>query len=104
MKYFHLKNLVFFLLLGILALGCKKNEQLAEAPRLFRPVLTGTIDGAGNWLRAQWTKVKGAVNYTAEISRDSFKTILISSKIDNTVIVFKDLDWLTVYQIQVRAI
>jgi hypothetical protein len=104
MKYFHLKNLVFFLLLGLLALGCKKNEQLADAPRLFRPVLTGTIDGAGNWISAQWTKVKGAVNYTAEISRDSFKTILLSSKIDTTVIVFKDLDWLTVYQIQVRAI
>jgi len=103
-KYLYLKNTVLTLVLGVtLMAGCKKSETLPEAPRLFRPVISGEILGAGNWISVSWTKVKDATNYTAEISSDSFKTILKSAIIDTNLVVFDNLGWLTLYQIHVRA-
>ena len=103
-KYLHLKNTVLTLVLGTIILaGCKKSETLPEAPRLFRPVISGEILGAGNWLGVTWTKVKEAKNYTAEISIDSFKTVLKSASMDTNVVVFDNLAWLTLYQLHVRA-
>jgi len=96
--------MVLTLLIGVVLLAaCKKEEPLPEAPRLFRPVINGEITGAGNWLGVSWTKVKDAKNYTAEISVDSFKTILKSSVLDTNVVVFDNLGWLTLYQLHVRA-
>jgi len=103
-RYLNFKIAFFAMLLGvILVAGCKKEETLQEAPRLFRPVISGEITGSGNWLGAQWTKVKGATGYTAEISLDTFKTVLKSVTVDTNSVIFENLDWLTLYQIQVRA-
>ena len=103
-KYFYLKNSALTLVLGVLLMaGCQKKETLLEAPRLFRPVISGEILGAGNWLSVEWTKVKEAANYTVEISSDTFKTVIKSVTLDTNVVVFDNLGWLTLYQIHVRA-
>ena len=102
-RYIIFKNIAFAFLLGIAAYACHEEEQLADAPRMFRPVVSGEILGSGNWISAQWTKVKGAVNYTAEISRDSFKTVIKSVMVEENMATFTDLEWLTLYQVHVRA-
>jgi hypothetical protein len=103
-KYLNIKLNVVILFIGIILIaGCKKEEELPEAPRLFRPVVSGEILGSGNWIKASWSKVKGAVNYTAEISRDTFKTIAKTITVDVNTATFENLDWLTNYQIQVRT-
>lgn len=103
-KYINIKTALFTLMTGvILVVACNKEETLQEAPRLFRPVVSGEIVGSGNWLGVSWTKVKGSSNYTAEISKDTFKTILTSVALDTNTVIFENLDWLTYYQIQVKA-
>jgi hypothetical protein len=103
-KYLYLRNTLLALVFGVVFMaGCQKKETLQEAPRLFRPVNSGEILGAGNWLSASWTKVKEAKSYTAEISADSFKTVIKSATIDTNTVVFDNLGWLTLYQIHVRA-
>ena len=103
-RYLILKNTILTLLLGLMFFGgCKKEETLPEAPRLFRPVISGEILGSGNWLSAQWTKVKDAASYTAEISRDSFRTVIKSVTADTNLVTFDNLEWLALYQIHVRA-
>jgi hypothetical protein len=103
-RYINLKTVCITLLLGIILIeGCKKEETLQEAPRLFRPVISGEITGSGNWLGASWTKVKEAISYTAEISRDSFKTVAKTVTIDTNTTIFENLEWLALYQIHVRA-
>ena len=103
-KYLNIKIVFIALFLGIIMVaGCKKEETLPEAPRLFRPVVSGEIVGSGNWLSASWTKVKGATGYTAEISRDTFKTVTKSVTVETNSATFENLEWLTIYQVQVRA-
>ena len=103
-RYLIFKTVLFTLLLGIIIVaGCKKEEALQEAPRLFRPVVSGSLEGSGNWIAAQWTKVKDAVSYTAEISRDSFKTVTKSVTVETNLVTFDNLEWLTLYRVQVRA-
>lgn len=107
-----MKNITFvskyigmFLLAGLfLVMGCKKEEALQKAPRLFRPVLSGDITGSGNWLEAKWAKVNGAVKYQVEISADSFKTVIKSVKLDTNDVVFDNLAWFTMHRIRVKAI
>lgn len=102
-NYINLQTILTTLFLGIMLMaGCQKEETIQEVPRLFRPVVTGEF-GAANWLGAQWTKVKGATSYTAEISLDTFKTVIKSVTIDTNLVVFDNLEWLTLYQIHVRA-
>jgi len=104
-KYLNIKTILITLFVGIIWIaGCKKEETLPEAPRLFRPVVNGQITGSGNWLGASWTKVKGATGYVAEISRDSFKTVASSKTVDTNSAIFENLEWLTIYQIQVKAL
>lgn len=94
----------FILLFGLFfVVACEKEMKLEEAPRLFRPVVSGEITGSGNWLSASWTKVKGAKSYTAEISVDSFKTVVKSLQIENNSVVFENLEWLKFYRIRVKA-
>lgn len=103
-KYLNIKIVFIALFLGIIMVaGCKKEETLPEAPRLFRPVVSGEIVGSGNWLSASWTKVKGATGYTAEISQDTFKTVTKSVTVETNSATFENLEWLTIYQVQVRA-
>ncbi|MBC7948799.1 MAG: DUF5123 domain-containing protein [Chitinophagaceae bacterium] len=82
--------------------ACKKTED-PEQVRLFRPVLKEALESQGNWIKASWQPIKGAESYTAEISRDTFRTIIASVTLDTNVTTFLNLDWDKLYQVQVRA-
>ncbi len=95
------------LYLVILALpACKKTGLQTDGggpDRLFRPTISGTLLSDGNYITAAWEKVTGAVSYTIQLSRDTFKTIDVKYTIDSTHITFLNLYWEKLYQIQIRA-
>ncbi|RZK32814.1 MAG: DUF5123 domain-containing protein, partial [Hymenobacter sp.] len=66
-----MKKIVLPLLAFLLVIiGCKKME-LEQAPRLFRPVIAGTLLADSNTIVASWQKVAGAKSYVLRLSIDS---------------------------------
>ena len=99
-----MKKLLFIsLAVATFFIACKKNEDLGEAPRLFRPVVKEALASEGNWIKVSWQPVKGATSYTAEISVDSFKTVASRKQTDTNVHVFENLYWEKLYQVRVKA-
>ena len=83
--------------------ACDLEDDLPAAPRLFRPVVKGELKAPGNYIDASWQSVKEAVSYKVQISQDTFRTVLTSMVIDTNNVVFENLQWDKLYQIQVRA-
>ena len=83
--------------------SCQKEEELGEAPRLFRPVMKGDLQSTGNFIEASWQRVKDAGSYTIQVSRDTFKTIDLSVDVDSADVLIEELKWDQLYQVQVRA-
>lgn len=99
-----MKKLFFISLATILVLvACKKEDDLGEAPRLFRPVIKEALESNGNWIKTSWQAVAGSASYTAEISTDSFKTVAATVKTDTNVHLFENLYWEKLYQVRVKA-
>jgi hypothetical protein len=99
-----MKKLLFISLAATLVfVACKKLDDPGEAPRLFRPVIKDVLESNGNWIRGSWQAVAGASGYTAQVSQDSFKTIVQSIVVDTNAVFFENLKWEAVYQIQVKA-
>lgn len=97
---------IFFGLVTIMVVlaACHKTDDLGEAPRLFRPVLKEALTSDGNWIRATWQPVKGAISYKAQLSTDTFRTIAATMDLDTNSAYFQNLAWDRLYQVQVRAI
>ena len=103
-KILAMKKLFFIPLAAILVLvACKKEDELGEAPRLFRPVIKEALESNGNWIKTSWQAVAGSASYTAEISTDSFKTVAATVKTDTNVHLFENLYWEKLYQVRVKA-
>ncbi|HEX7902374.1 MAG TPA: DUF5123 domain-containing protein [Chitinophagaceae bacterium] len=98
-----MKKLSLALCLLVLILGACKKTETFEAVRLFRPVIKDALLSEGNWIKASWQPIKDAQSYTAQLSRDTFKTIIRSITIDTNVYMFENLEWNKLYQVQVRA-
>lgn len=94
-------SLIAFSLVLVLA-ACKKTETF-ERVRLFRPVPKDALVSEGNWVRASWQPITDAESYTAQISKDTFRTILASVTLDTNVHTFENLEWEVLYQVRVRA-
>ena len=86
----------------LLLAACDKNDEL-EKVRLFRPVIKDALESDGNWVKASWQPIQGATNYTAELSKDTFRTIIKRVDLDTNVYTFDNLEWDKFYQVQVRA-
>lgn len=99
-KYFLLSLLIFA---GILS-SCKKDKELSNPPRVFRPVFTlvGTTAGS-NIIVAKWTNITAATSFTVALSTDSFKTIYRSVVTDSSAYTFENVDWDREYQIRIRS-
>lgn len=91
--------------------SCKKEEQVYEETRLFRPALNSALSAKLNTIIIELAKMKEAVSYKFEISQDSFKTApLYTFTTDTTYLVVnkslvgEDLDYNSLYQVRVTAI
>lgn len=106
MKNMFKNYLIIALLMAMIGgvVSCKKGEEFGEAPRLFRPVIKGDLVSPSNYIEASWQKMTGVKGYIAQISRDTFKTIDRSVNIDSNKIIFEDLLWEQLYQVQIIAV
>jgi len=94
----------------LLIFACKEEEELFPETRLFRPVLSEDLLAEGNAIIVNMGKLKKAVSYTIEISRDSFETIDYTIETDANYVVIDDallggdpLFWNTLYQVRATA-
>ncbi|MFD1769225.1 DUF4957 domain-containing protein [Sphingobacterium suaedae] len=104
-------NNVFGILCVIVLLGavsCQKEweaELSGEAPRIFRPVIKGSLEAAGNYIDVAWQKSEETTKYKVEVSIDSFKTIAASKEVaDTTGTAVEELLWEQLYQVRVTAL
>jgi hypothetical protein len=99
-----MRKLIFAYTIILFTLAaCKKTEQLQGPTRLFRPVLKEALESNGNWIAATWQPIKGATSYTVELSRDTFRTVMVSKTIDTTYYLFENLKWEQLYQLRLKA-
>ncbi|MBK8967629.1 MAG: DUF4957 domain-containing protein [Lewinellaceae bacterium] len=106
-----IKNALFLLVAGtMLALGACEKDPVYEKTRLFRPVLNEDLRAEGNAIIVNMGKIKEAVSYTLEISRDTFANIDYTFDSDtnyvvvnNAVLNGESLLWNTLYQVRVTA-
>lgn len=101
------KQIFFWLIAAtMLTAACTKNPGENPLIRLFKPVVSTDPAIQGNQITLTWLKIKGAVSYTAILSRDTTfqkvdKTITVSK--DTTTIVFPNLLWDQNYRIRLKA-
>lgn len=99
-----MRKIIFALSIIVLTLAaCKKTEQLTGPDRLFRPVLKEALESGGNWIGVSWEPIKDATSYTVQLSKDSFRTVLLTATVDTTYHLFENLKWEQLYQVQVKA-
>lgn len=103
-----MKNINIFkgliLLVGLLLLNSCSEETYPET-RLFRPVLnSGELKSIDNTIIVDMGKLKSAVSYKIEVSRDTFKTIIRTIDTPQNKVIVGDLLWKTLYQVRATAI
>lgn len=90
------------LLVGVLFLNSCSEETYPET-RLFRPVLNKDLLAINNTITVDMGKLKSAVYYKIEVSRDTFKTVLKTFDTPENKFVIQDLLWNTLYQVRATA-
>lgn len=107
---FNIRVTFFILTLGILTFyACTEEEEIFEETRLFRPVLNEELFSIGNSIIVDMGKLKKAISYTLEVSRDTFKTVEFVIETDTSyveideVLTGEELFWNTLYQVRVTA-
>lgn len=92
------------LLVGVLFIySCTENIDY-PVTRLFRPVLNHDLSTVNNTIVVDMGKMKSAVYYKIEVSRDTFKTVLKSIDTPENKYIVEDLLWNTLYQVRATAI
>lgn len=107
---FNIKTLLFLCLIVTMFNACDKDDDKTyEKTRLFRPVLNQNLFAEGNSIVVNMGKLKGAVGYTVEVSRDTFATIEYTILSDTNYVEINDntvgeeLFWNTIYQVRATA-
>lgn len=107
---FNLRTLLFlFAIVGLFNACDKDDDETYDKTRLFRPVLNEPLFAEGNTIVVNMGKLKGAVGYTIEVSRDTFQTIEYTIPSDTNYVeinennVGEELFWNTIYQVRATA-
>lgn len=97
-------------LLGVFFVACKDDE-LPEAPRLFRPVVT--MLNKGNDIHVEWINIKGAESYELELykatggkdeNEEDIYAPYRKEVTDSSPHVFEDVEWDEKYKLEIKAI
>ncbi|AHF18011.1 DUF4957 domain-containing protein [Niabella soli] len=93
---------------AILVASCNKEwkpELAGDAPRLFRPVIKGSLAALGNYIDVAWQQSKETNKYKVELSIDSFKTVANTLDVtDTTAATIDSLLWEQLYEVRVTAL
>jgi hypothetical protein len=103
-------KMILFLCLSVIVFNaCQADEEVFAKTRLFRPVLSEDLFAEGNVVIVNMGKLKEAIGYTLEVSRDTFKTIdyTIDTEVNrieiNEELIGEELFWNTLYQVRATA-
>jgi hypothetical protein len=108
-KKFNIRTIIIVLISGMVIMNACEKEKIYPRTRLFSPVLNAELLSTDNTIIVNMGKMKEALSYTLEISRDTFKTNDYIVDVDtNYVIIDKDLVgeellWFTMYQVRATA-
>lgn len=109
-KDLNIKILSFILVIGVVTiLACQKEEEVYPRTRLFQPVLNEDLYSIDNTIIVNLGNMKEAVNYTIEVSRDSFLTTDYTFQTDTNLVIIdentvgEELLWFTIYQVRATA-
>lgn len=104
-----IKNPLIAFFLALVLVSCEE-ELVVQPSRLFMPVLSKELKAEFNTIIVQIAKSKQADGYTLEVSRDTFKTIDYTLRIDTNYVVLNEetlngdpLFWNTLYQIRAKT-
>ncbi|WP_186756684.1 DUF4957 domain-containing protein [Echinicola salinicaeni] len=108
-----IKNIYLSIIMLSVALvafsGCEEDDEMFDRTRLFRPVLTEDLFSEENTIIVNMGKMKEALSYTIEVSRDTFKTTDYVIETDTSYVVINEelvgetLFWNTLYQVRAIA-
>ncbi|UCS92868.1 DUF5123 domain-containing protein [Echinicola marina] len=108
-----IKNIYLSILMFSVAMlafsSCEEDDEMFERTRLFRPVLTEDLFSEANTIIVNMGKMKEAISYTLEVSRDTFKTTDYVIETDTSYVVINEelvgetLFWNTLYQVRAIA-
>ena len=105
-KYkFNIASAFLVLVFGMLFFtACEEPEEAFGETRLFQPVLSQDLFAIDNTIIVDMAKMKRASSYTIEVSRDTFKTLVMETmQVDTNYVVIEDLLWNTIYQVRAKA-
>ena len=78
----YISSVIIIVISGLLIfLACEDQEEYPRT-RLFSPVLNEELLAVNNTIIINMGKMKNAISYTLEISRDTFKTIEYTVEVD----------------------
>jgi len=106
----NIRALILLLFAGLfLVFSCKQDEEVYPRTRLFQPVLNEDLYTVNNTIVVNMGKMKQAVKYKIEVSRDSFLTTDYTFETDTNYVILnketigEDLLWFTIYQVRATA-
>lgn len=103
MKKINIIKALLFVIAVLFLNSC--SEETYPETRLFRPVLKGNgLVAKDNSIIVDMGKMKAAVYYKIEVSRDTFRTVLKTINTPESKITIADLLWRTLYQVRATAI
>ena len=111
MKYRkYLLTMLFAVTVGSFMTSCSDDDNLGDAPRLFRPIASATVNS--NNMEVTWDKIQGATSYelqlgvvtsTDEDGVDQVKVIkTVTTEDDNYT--FTNLDWDQKYGVRIKCL
>lgn len=111
MKYKkYLLTMLFAATVGISMTSCSDDDNLGDAPRLFRPIASATVNS--NTLQVEWDKIQGATSYELELgivtSTDDDGTnhlkVIKTVTTDKDNYTFDDLGWDEKYGVRIKCV
>lgn len=108
-KIVSLIPVLLLLFAGMFWMVACEEEEVYPRTRLFMPVLNEELSAEQNNILVNMARMKEAVSYKLEISRDTFKTIDYTVTVDTNYVVInkdlvgEDLLWFTFYQVRATA-
>lgn len=108
-KYFAIAAIAVSTICGFSS--CSDDDDLASAPRLFRPV--ATLEASSNNLIAKWDPIKGSNSYQLELYRlasvsedgltNNYELVTTATTAEDTY-TFSDLAWDEKYKVSIKGI
>ena len=111
MKYRnHILAMLFAATVGTMMVSCSDDDNLGDAPRLFRPIASATVNS--NTLQVTWDKIQGATSYELKLMQivgtndegENIAKAIRTITTENDNYTFDDLAWDEKYGVEIKCL